>query len=270
MVNASSESDFARITARLKGEGRRGAILQAAIVEFASEGEAGARTEAIARAAGVNKALLHYYFSSKDALYEAVLEEVFRGFAESNLANLGGSGTAGERVLRHFLMHFDRLANCRHLTGLLLHEMVRCRAGECTRVPRIVRAAFAPVRLRFIEVFQKGVAAGELRDVDPESAFVSLTGAFLFYFVSEPFRPEVSDWDPSDPARFQKQRKALLDFAATALFTDAAHGAAVARMALSQCPEPCVPWMSVKGRESPDPDDPKTSAPTVKASSKPR
>lgn len=240
MVNNSSQSDFSRLTARLQGEGRRGAILQAAIVEFAREGEAGARTEAIARAAGVNKALLHYYFSTKEALYGAVLEEVFQGFAASNLANLEGPGTAGERLLRHFLMHFDRLANYPHLTGLLLHEMVRSRVGKSTQVPQIIRAAFAPVHLRFIGVFQEGVATGELRDLDPESALISLMGAILFYFVSEPFRPEASGWDPCDPARIQKHRKALLDFGAAALFTDAAQGAAATRMALSQCPEPCI------------------------------
>jgi AcrR family transcriptional regulator len=116
MVNPSSESDFSRTTVPLKGEGRRGAIPQAAIVEFASEGQAGARTEAIARAAGVNKALLHDYFSGKHALCESVLDEVFRGLEES--------GMAGERVFRHFLMLLDRLANYRHLTGFLLHGMV--------------------------------------------------------------------------------------------------------------------------------------------------
>ena len=50
----------------------RAAILAAAEQIFAKAGLDGARTDAIAAAAGVNKALLYYYFKSKDGLYEAV------------------------------------------------------------------------------------------------------------------------------------------------------------------------------------------------------
>ena len=49
-------------------EQSRKAILDAASLEFATEGIAGARTDAIARSAGVNKALLYYYFMSNALL----------------------------------------------------------------------------------------------------------------------------------------------------------------------------------------------------------
>ena len=52
--------------------------MAAALVEFAEQGMAGARMDAIAAAAGVNKALLYYYFRSKDELYAAVLDEFFQ------------------------------------------------------------------------------------------------------------------------------------------------------------------------------------------------
>jgi TetR/AcrR family transcriptional regulator len=54
----------------------RSRILDAALTEFAASGLAGARTESIAAAAGVNKALLYYYFESKEKLYAAALEMV--------------------------------------------------------------------------------------------------------------------------------------------------------------------------------------------------
>ena len=50
---------------------------KAALVEFAREGLAGARVDAIAEAAGVNKALLYYYFHDKETLYGAILESFF-------------------------------------------------------------------------------------------------------------------------------------------------------------------------------------------------
>ncbi len=54
----------------------RSRILDAALSEFAANGLAGARTEQIATAAGVNKALIYYYFESKEKLYSAALEMV--------------------------------------------------------------------------------------------------------------------------------------------------------------------------------------------------
>src|ERR1041385_1743671 len=60
-------------------EKTRAAILKSALEEFAHEGVTGARTDEIARRAGVNKALLYYYFKDKDGLYAAALEQVFCG-----------------------------------------------------------------------------------------------------------------------------------------------------------------------------------------------
>src|SRR6185437_15664202 len=68
-----------RLGTRSQPEQSRADILQAAVREFAREGVAGARTDAIARSAGVNKALLYYYFKDKEGLYQAVLDEVFSG-----------------------------------------------------------------------------------------------------------------------------------------------------------------------------------------------
>src|SRR5216683_5407755 len=69
-------------------EKTRAAILEAALKEFAHEGVAGARTEEIARSAGVNKALLYYYFKDKDGLYASALEQVFSGLFETVMAVL--------------------------------------------------------------------------------------------------------------------------------------------------------------------------------------
>ena len=85
MKAAVSKSRFG---SRGRPEQSRAAILQAAIREFAREGVAGARTDAIARAAKVNKALLYYYFKDKEALYGAVLDQVFGGLSRVRRGSL--------------------------------------------------------------------------------------------------------------------------------------------------------------------------------------
>src|SRR5258708_28635908 len=66
-----------RMGSRGQPEESRAAILRAAAHEFAEHGIAGARTDAIASEARVNKALLYYYFKDKEKLYGAVLDNAF-------------------------------------------------------------------------------------------------------------------------------------------------------------------------------------------------
>ena len=88
-----------RMGSRGQPKESRAAILQAAAKEFAEHGIAGARTDAIAREARVNKALLYYYFRDKETLYGAVLDNAFSGLKttvfralDSNLPPRSGRG----------------------------------------------------------------------------------------------------------------------------------------------------------------------------------
>src|SRR4051812_34792975 len=91
-------------------EATRGAILEAALHEFATEGVAGARTDAIARAAGVNKALLYYYYKDKEALYGAVLDHVFSGLIARVGQVLDQEMPPREKILAYAGAHFDYIA----------------------------------------------------------------------------------------------------------------------------------------------------------------
>src|ERR1700730_10193304 len=88
-----------RMGSRGQPEESRAAILQAAAKEFAEHGIAGARTDAIAREAGVNKALLYYYFRDKETLYGAVLDNVFGGLTQSIQEALSSDLPPREKLL---------------------------------------------------------------------------------------------------------------------------------------------------------------------------
>jgi len=211
-----------------KAEPTRTAILQAAIEEFAQLGEAGARTEAIAKAAGVNKALVHYYFGTKELLHEAVLDAVFRGVVEHFRSVFERDCTPGERLLRYWLRHFDHLAEAGSYTRLMGQEMMRARTGQPTHVARIVKVAFGPLHASLLENLQAGMASGELRALEPGPTIVALTGANVFYFMSAPFFREIAGREPREPELLARQRIALLDLASTVLFADPARGRALA------------------------------------------
>src|SRR6202162_5271894 len=99
-----------RMGTRGRPEESRAAILKAAVGEFAEHGIAGARTDAIARAAHVNKALLYYYFKDKDALYEAVLDQVFSGMRAQVAPLLEGTLPPRQKVLNYVGAYFDSIA----------------------------------------------------------------------------------------------------------------------------------------------------------------
>src|SRR5438270_4620285 len=106
-------------------EKTRAAILNAALEEFAHEGVTGARTDEIARRAGVNKALLYYYFKDKEGLYAAALDQVFSGLHERVATVLERADLPPrERLLLYAQTHFDYIASAPVTPG-------RCSGRSC-------------------------------------------------------------------------------------------------------------------------------------------
>src|ERR1035441_5320694 len=117
-------------TASDRSNETRARILDAALTEFSGNGLAGARTERIAAAAGVNKALLYYYFDSKEKLYLETLEMIAGRVRESSIAVFLMEATPGERILRTALNHFDRILAQQEFQSLMQQEMMRLHKGE--------------------------------------------------------------------------------------------------------------------------------------------
>src|ERR1700689_3106979 len=131
-------------------------ILDAAAKEFSAHGLAGARTDRIAAAADVNKALLYNYFESKEKLYLAALEMIAGEVRDKSMAVFLRDATPGERVLRTALNHFDRILTQREFQSLMQQEMMRLHKGEAGELPLLVKRGFAPMQA----VFQSLVARG--------------------------------------------------------------------------------------------------------------
>src|SRR5579862_9681673 len=178
----------------------RKSILQAAIREFSAHGLAGARTDAIAESAKVNKALLYYYFKSKTGLYTAAIEEVSNVVAERAMAALDPKHSAGERLLRTALSHFDRILTQRDFQSLMQQEMVRMKRGESNVLPSMVENVFRPILSKLEQAVQDGIASGEFCPVDWLQVVYSALGANVFFFLSAPMMRLLLPFDPMSPA----------------------------------------------------------------------
>jgi TetR/AcrR family transcriptional regulator len=218
----------------------RARILQAAIVEFSAHGMAGARTEAIAKAAKVNKALLYYYFKSKEDLYTAALLKAFSEIRERAQAVLDSECSAGERLLRTALNHFDGLAAHREPQSLMQQEMVRFHRGESVAIPVVAKTLFAPMLARLQEVVEEGVQSGELCAMDWFQVWCVALGSNIFYFLSGPTLRLALPFDPLAPAELKFRRKAILQFLSQALFVDRRRGERFAKRILADTPMPII------------------------------
>ncbi len=215
-------------------------ILRAAIREFSAHGLAGARTDAIAESAKVNKALLYYYFKSKSGLYAAAFEEIASTIVERALTALDPKHSAGERILRAAVDHFDRILTRHEFQSLLQQEMVRFRRGESGDVPHLVEKVFKPLLIKLQETVQEGIRSGELCEVDSLQVVYSMLGANVFYFLSAPMMRFALPFDPFDAAALEARRRAAAQFLGKALFVDRVHGAKVAKRVLADMPMPAV------------------------------
>jgi TetR/AcrR family transcriptional regulator len=216
----------------------RARILEAAIREFSDNGLAGARTEQIAEAAGVNKALLYYYFKGKEGLYAAALESAAEGVRVSSLAVLESDGSAGQRCLLSALHHFDRIHTNRGFQSLMQQEMVRLHRGEATALTALVDTMFRPLMNRMEEVLLEGMASGELVSVDPTQARYAALGANVLYFLSAPLMGLVTGTDLLERSALEHRRATAVEYLGQTIFVDREHGARMAARVLAATPMP--------------------------------
>ena len=213
-------------------------ILDAAAREFAANGLAGARTEAIAAAAGVNKALLYYYFDSKEKLYMAALEDIAARVRDTTMAMLLAEASPGERILRAALSHFDRILSQQVFQSLMQQEMIRLHKGESGVMPVIVKKVFEPVMILYRAMVREGIASGELIDTDWMQIHLASLGANVLYFLSAPVWRIVFGEEPMTKEALVGRRKAIVDFLGQAIFKDRQHGAELAARVCADSPMP--------------------------------
>jgi len=154
-------------------------ILVEARVIFQRKGLAGARMQEIADAVGINKAMLHYYFDSKERLFSAIFEE-----AATKLL------TVINRVLEADLPLADKLRTFVHdyLDLLLAHPHIPLFIlSETHQNPERAHYLASTVHLnRFTEQIEGEVRVGRIRPTDPQRLLMDLLSLCVFPFAARP------------------------------------------------------------------------------------
>jgi len=185
-------------------------ILRAAMTEFADHGFGGARIEAIAERAGVNKKLIYYYYAAKDELFLAVLEQSYADIraAEHELHLETSDPIEAIRSLvgftwRHYLTHPEFLA--------LLNSENMHRAGHLKRSARI-RQMNSPLIEVLAGVLKRGEESGELRSgIDAMQLYISIAGLAYFYLSNKHTLGAIFGRDLMTPAAREERLAHMCD-----------------------------------------------------------
>jgi TetR/AcrR family transcriptional regulator len=194
-------------------------ILHAALKEFAELGLAGARMDEIARVAGVNKALLYYYFESKEHLYEGVIEQMFVVMTDALRGALGTADGPREKLLAFLDANFKVLAAQPAYARMLEQELdivkifLRDLAPETA--PRLFRR-ISPLLAEFRAVLEEGVRGEVFRPIDIDAVL-----PLLLMLVRTAVRgiPLAGQFISSaGKVSAKRRRAAAIDFITCALF----------------------------------------------------
>src|SRR5688500_16645909 len=153
-------------------------ILDAAHSVFMKTGTAGARMQQIARAAGVNSALLHYYFRSKDRLAEAVFHRAAAQLFPTVIGVLASDRPLAEKVTAVVEIELDRLSRTPYLPAYIISEL----AHHPQRITQLISAmtgsqpeALGRKLIRVVgEQIDEEVRARRMRPIAPQQFLVNL------------------------------------------------------------------------------------------------
>jgi len=197
-------------------------ILDAAHVVFVRTGTAGARMQEIAREAGVNSALLHYYFRSKDRLAEAVFHRAAAQLMPAVVGVLVSDRSLPDKVRAIVEIELDRLTRTPYLPAYIISEL----AHHPERITQLVSAltgarpeALGRKLLRIVgDQINEAVRAGRMRPIAPDQFMVNLLSLCIFPFAARPMIGALMGLDDKAFARFIRERRDTLpDFFLNAL-----------------------------------------------------
>jgi AcrR family transcriptional regulator len=165
-------------------EANRARIVAAAIDEFAARGVKGASMDAIAARTHTTRALINYYFGSKERLYIAVLEQVYAGIRDAE-AGLDLDHLAPVAAVRR-IVEFTYNYYVEHEGFVRLVVAENQARGRHLKKSKTMRTLNRPIILRLADVIARGQKAGLFRaDVDPVEVHKAIAALGMFNVTNQ-------------------------------------------------------------------------------------
>ena len=182
-------------------------IKQAARAIFHKKGFAATRTRDIAEEAGLNLALLNYYFRSKQKLFDLIMLETMQQFFLSLTEVFNDQETSLETKIEVLVSNYiDLLTEEPDIPIFILSEL-RNNPQELVakiRVKEILMKSY------LMEQLQEAVKAGIIAPIHPVQFIMNIMGLTVFPFIAKPIFSNLANLSETDFNQLMAQRKALV------------------------------------------------------------
>ncbi|MCK0156815.1 TetR/AcrR family transcriptional regulator [Cellulophaga sp. F20128] len=189
--------------ARTKDENTEGQILDAAKKVFQSKGMDGARMQEIADKAGINKAMLHYYYRSKQLLFEAVFKNAFSLLAPQLNAILNDDSSIEDKIRNFTSDYLTFIIKHPYLPNFIIQEL--------NRNPDFIAKLKENTGFPNLEKFKLQVAYevehGSIKPISAEQLFINIMALNIFPFVAKPLIMAFTDTDSTTFKQLMEDRK---------------------------------------------------------------
>jgi len=157
-------------------------ILEAATQVFIKKGFDGARMQEIADEANINKALLHYYFRSKDKLFMAIFVEVIQLFILTSVKLIRNPGHSVFDKIRLFVeKYISFIQENPYIPGFILNELNR----RPERLVGIFKSSGLELDFLYNQI-EKEIREGKIKPVKPEHLLINMISMCIFPFIGKP------------------------------------------------------------------------------------
>ena len=182
-------------------------IIEAAQEEFMLKGFAGARTTAIAEKAGVTHAMFHYYFRTKEKIFEKIISQKLEMLASLIQDSILSGNYPLEDKIRHIIdSHIDFIAENPELPGFLVREVFS--NGERLALVRSKIESFAPILVASLQAeLDRGFSEGNYRKIDARMLLIDIISLNVFAFMAAPLVNVVLSGFMDDKDTFRELRK---------------------------------------------------------------
>ena len=186
-------------------------ILRAASEIFLEKGHDGARMQEIADKAGINKALLHYYFRSKQKLFRIIFRKELQTMLVSIFSLISPADNFKEFLNKFIPGYLENVSSRKNIMRFILWELDKSPKEVAEWFLEVFQDGGFPGNPILLRV-EKAIKDGEIRPVDPTNFVLSLLGMCVFPFVAEPMLKYLLPGFSTDAPNFIKNRtEAIID-----------------------------------------------------------
>jgi TetR/AcrR family transcriptional regulator len=189
-------------------------ILDAAHKVFIRRGTAGARMQEIADEAGVNKALLHYYFRNKSRLADAIFHRVAGGVLSRIIDVARSDAPLEEKVRAIIAAYLDQLSRTPYAPGYVLSELNQDPERGRQLIEALGRMPNGASPQAVLDALQRQIdeqiAAGAIRPISAKQFLTNIVSLCIFPFAAKPLLCAVLDMSDEGFAAFIEERRRVL------------------------------------------------------------